>query len=81
MAVDTLTMTRQLVAAGFDRQRAEAVADALHAANRDLVTKDDLDRAVAPLATRASLYRALWLQTGAIVATVAGILAIAARLP
>ena len=81
MTVDTLTMTRQLVAAGFDRQRAEAVADALQAANRDLVTKDDLDRAVAPLATRASLYRALWLQTGAIVAAVAGILAIAARLP
>ena len=77
MTVDPLTMTRQPVAAGFDRQRAEAVADALQAANRDLVTKDDLDRAVAPLATRASLYRALWLQTGAILATAAGILAIA----
>ena len=81
MIVDTLTMTRQLVAAGIDRQRAEAVADALQTVNRDLVTKDDLDRAVAPLSTRASLYRALWLQTGAIVATVAGIVAIAARLP
>lgn len=78
MTVDPLTTTRQPAAAGFDRQSAEAVADALQAANRDLVTKDDLDRAVAPLATRASLYRALWLQTGAIVATAAGILAIAA---
>ncbi len=81
MTVDTLTITRQLVSAGFDRPQAEAVADALREANRDSVTKDDLERAVAPLATRASLYRALWLQTGAIVATVAGLLAIVSRLP
>ena len=81
MTVDRLTITRQLVSAGFDRQQAEAVADALREANRDLVTKDDLERAVAPLATRASLYRALRLQTGAIVAAVAGLLAIVSRLP
>ena len=82
MIVDTLTITRQLVSAGFDRPQAEAVADALREANRDSVTRDDLERAVAPLATRASLYRALWLQTGAIVAVaVAGLLAIVSRLP
>ena len=82
MTVDTLTITRQLIAAGFDRQQAEAFADALREANRGLVTKDDLEGAVAPLTTRASsLYRALWLQTGAIVAAVAGLLAIVSRLP
>ena len=81
MTVDTLTITRQLIAAGFDRQQAEAAADALREANRGLVTKDDLEGAVAPLTTRASLYRALWLQTGASVAAVAGLLAIVSRLP
>ena len=55
MTVDTLTITRQLVAAGFDRQQAEAVADSLREADQDLDTEDDLVRAVAPLATRVSL--------------------------
>lgn len=81
MTVDTLTITRQLVDTGFDRAQAEAVADVLRGANSDLATRADIERAVAPLATRASLYRALWLQTGAIVAAVAGILAIVSRLP
>ena len=81
MTVDTLTITRQLVAAGFDRQQLEAVADALREANQDLDTEDDLVRADSPLATRASLYRALWLQTGAIVAAVVGLLAIVSRIP
>lgn len=79
MTVDTLTITRQLVAAGFNRQQAEAVADALRKANQDFVTKADLRAELAVL--RADLYRALWLQTGAIVAAVAGLLAIVSRLP
>ena len=79
MTVDTLTITRQLVAAGFDRQQAEAVADALREANRDYVTKADLRAELAIL--RADLYRALWLQTGAIVAAIAGLLAIVSGLP
>ena len=44
-------------------------------------TRADIERSIEPLATRASLYRALWLQTGGIVAAVAGLLAIVARLP
>ena len=72
---------RKLVDAGFDRTQAEAVDDVLRDANSDLATRTDIEHAVAPLATRASLYRALWLQTGAIVAAVAGLLAIVAKLP
>ena len=109
MPLDTLTTARKLVAAGFERRQAEAVADALRDASRDFATcadieatradleatradleatradleatRADIERAIEPLATRASLYRALWLQTGGIVAAVAGLLAIVARLP
>ncbi len=88
MTVDTLTITRQLVDAGFDRPQAEAVADVLRDTSSENATQSDLGQAIASLATRsdvselkADLYRALWLQTGAIVAAVAGLLAIVARLP
>ena len=79
--MDTLSIASQLVAAGFDQQQVEALEDVFREANRDLVTREDLERAVAPLPTRASLYRVLWLQTGGVVAAVAGLLAIVARLP
>ena len=102
MPLDTLTTARKLVATGFERRQAEAVADALRDASRDFATcadieatradieaaradieatRADIERSIEPLATRASLYRALWLQTGGIVAAVAGLLAIVARLP
>ena len=62
----------------LNRKQAEAVADALRKANQAFVTKADLKAEMAVL--RADLYRALWLQTGAIVAAVAGLLAIVSRL-
>ena len=68
-----LTTARDLEAAGFERRQAEALAEAMHhTVDRDaLATKADL----AHFATktdlaglRADLYRALWIQGGAIVA-------------
>ena len=83
MTVDTLTITRQLVDAGFNREQAEAVADVLRYTSSENATQSDLMHAIAPLATRtdmaelkADLYRALWVQSGAIIAAVAGLLAL-----
>ena len=67
---DSLTAARDLEAAGFERRQAEALAKAMRdvaGADRDeFATKVDLTTAVAVL--RADLYRALWIQGGAIVA-------------
>lgn len=67
---DSLTAARDLEAAGFERRQAEALANAMRdvaGADRDeFATKADLTTAVAVL--RADLYRALWIQGGAIVA-------------
>lgn len=83
MTVDTLTITRQLVDAGFNRKQAEAVADVLRYTSSENATQSDMTQAIAPLATRtdmaelkADLYRALWVQSGAIIAAVAGLLAL-----
>jgi len=74
MASTTLTALEKLENAGFDRTQATAIVGAYEQADSEqaekLATKADL----ADL--RADLYRALWLQTGAIVAAVAGLLAI-----
>ena len=67
--VDLLTAARDLEAAGFERRQAEALAtamrDAVGAGREEFATKADLTTAVAVF--RADLYRALWIQGGAIV--------------
>ena len=65
-----LAATHDLEAAGIERRQAEAIAEGMHkaaTADRDeYATKADLNAAIATL--RADLYRALWIQGGAIVA-------------
>ena len=67
---DSLTAAHDLEAAGFERRQAEALAKAMRdvagADREEFATKADLTTAVAVL--RADLYRALWIQGGAIVA-------------
>ena len=79
-AFDTLTTARDLEAAGLERRQAEAVASAIGNAGGHVATKADLEH----LATgtdlerlRADLYRALWIQAGAIVAAIAALAGIA----
>ena len=55
---DTLSAARNLEAAGIERAQAEAIAGAM----RDAQGADRGD-----LATRGELYRALWLQTAALI--------------
>ena len=76
-AFDTLAATRNLEAAGVTRAHAEAIADTVRqaaVADRDaLATKADITHLEDKLETRADkvdLYRALWMQSGAIVAAV-----------
>ena len=68
---DTLTTARELEAAGVERRQAEAHAEVLRravSADRDeLATKADLAELRA--ATRADLYRALWIQGAALIGT------------
>jgi hypothetical protein len=52
MTFNTLDATRRLVAAGLDRPKAEAVVDEIAAAQTNLVTKADLDSALAKMETR-----------------------------
>ena len=63
---DALQAARDLEAAGVERRQAEAIAasmrDAAGADREQLATKADLAE------LRADLYRALWIQGGAIVA-------------
>ena len=82
-AIDTLTITRRLEASGFDRSQAEAVAEVFRETGQEAATRADLEalatkEELARMETR--LYRALWIQTGAIVAAVAGLLALVERL-
>ena len=72
-AFDTLSTARGLEAAGLGRRQAEAVASAIGNAGGHAATKADLEH----LATRADLYRALWIQAGAIVAAIAALAGIA----
>ena len=72
-AFDTLTAVQNLEASGFERRQAEAIATAINHGDERAATKADLDvlesRMRADLAAlRADLYRALWIQGGAIVA-------------
>ena len=68
-----LATARDLEAAGFERKQAEALAEAVHhTVDRDaLATKSDLTHFATKTdlaELRADLYRALWIQGGAIVA-------------
>ena len=58
-AFDTLTTARELEAAGIERRQAEAIAEGM----RRAIRKADLAELRA--ATRADLYRALWIQAAA----------------
>ena len=76
-AFDTLAATRNLEAAGVTRAHAEAIADTVRqaaVADRDaLATKADITHLEDKLETKADkadLYRALWMQTGAIVGAI-----------
>ena len=70
---DTLTAAQDLEAAGIERRQAEAIAKAINHGDECAATKADLATAIAELkadnaSLRADLYRALWIQGGAIVA-------------
>ena len=43
---DTLTVARDLEAAGFERRQAEAIAKAVHHRDEHAITKADLDTAI-----------------------------------
>ena len=68
---DALGATRDLEAAGIERRQAEAIAEGMRRAagadHADLATKADLVELRA--ATRADLYRALWIQAAALIGT------------
>ena len=72
-----LAAARDLEAAGIERRHAEAIAEGMQKAatadHDELATKGDLallkgDLETAVASLRADLYRALWIQGGAIVA-------------
>ena len=70
---DTLSYARRLKDAGVDDAQAEAHAEAA----RDHVvkvvaTKADIARLEDKMATKADLYRALWVQTGIIAGIILG---------
>ena len=72
-AFDTLSAAQDLEAAGIERRQAEAIAKAINHGDERAATKADLATAIAELkadnaSLRADLYRALWIQGGAIVA-------------
>ena len=68
---DTYAAAKHLRDAGFDERQAEAavsmVRDAVGAVREALATKTDLAELRA--ATRADLYRALWIQAAALIGT------------
>lgn len=77
-AFDTHAAVRGLEAAGIDTKHAEAIVETMQTARTvdmdQLATKADLQAGLATL--RADLYRALWIQGGAIVAIIAGFVTI-----
>ena len=85
---DTLAHVRRLEAAGVGEKQAEAHAEAARAARAGLATKADLDTLESRIdvkiaALRADLYRALWIQTGALAGTIvaaAGVVIAAVKL-
>lgn len=75
---DTLAAVRAIEAAGLDRHQAEAIADAIRAAQGDLATRQDLRTATAEL--RADIHRALWIQGAGLAAVFGGLIAAAGTL-
>lgn len=82
-AFDTLAAARRLRDARVEPAQAEAIAETIGAAvgSGRLATKDDIRRledrieaAEGRMATKADLYRALWMQTGIIVAAVVALM-------
>ena len=67
---DTLATARDIEATGLERPQAEAIAGAMRQAVGAMRQAAVADR--GELATKADLYRALWIQTGAITGTIAG---------
>ena len=65
---DTLAVARDLEASGVGKEPAEAVARAIRQGRAGLATKADLDNLESRM--QATLHRALWMQTGAIVGTI-----------
>ena len=63
---DTFEAARALEAAGVERHQAEAIVSAIDR-NGELATKSDLS------VLEARMFRALWIQGGAIVAVIAGL--------
>ena len=75
---DTLAVARELEAAGIERQHAEAIATAINHGDERAATKADINALKADinaLETRlqVTLYRALLIQGGAIVAILAAL--------
>ena len=70
-----LAVARDLKAAGIEAEHAEAIAEGMRCA-ADAAASAGRDE----LATKADLYRALWIQGAGIVAIIGGFIAIAASL-
>ena len=70
---DTLSYARRLKDAGVDDAQAEAHAEAARDHVVEVVaTKADIARLEDKMATKADLYRALWVQTGIIAGIILG---------
>lgn len=82
---NAIAILKKLEAVGFEHPQAAAIVEAVEAADdtlaKRLATKEDLAELGTDMARMETrLYRALWLQTGAIVAAVAGLLTIVERI-
>ena len=62
---DTLSIARRLIDSGLNREQAEAIADAIHESHVEKLEH---------LATRAELYRALWIQGAGVVTIIISVL-------
>ena len=78
MAFDTHKVVKDLKRAGFNDEQAEAVVSAVgEAVGENVATKADLEPYATKAdlqETKAELYRAIRVQTGAIIAAVAALL-------
>jgi len=57
ITIDTLKLSDKLVSAGFDRAQAEAVVRVIAEAQDELITRKDLEIALAPLKTDLALLK------------------------
>ena len=68
MTIDTLNLADKLESAGFNRDQAAVVMRAIAESQDELVTKQDLDIALAPIKTDLAVFK--W-GTGLVIAGVA----------